>query len=52
MIEFKLGTNIKAGHKIKTVEGWRKVLSITDEGVKVKEGTVKFGETIYGWRAA
>lgn len=49
---FKLGTNIKPGQKIKTAIGWRKVLSVTDEGVETKDGTVKFGETIYGWKAA
>lgn len=48
---FKLGTNIQEGHKIKTQWGWRKVLGVTDEGAKVKEGIVKFGETVFGWKA-
>jgi hypothetical protein len=48
---FKLGTNIQEGQKIKTQWGWRKVLGVTDEGAKVKEGVVKFGETVFGWKA-
>jgi hypothetical protein len=48
---FKLGTNIKVGNKIKTSTGWRKVLDVTDEGAKTKDGIVKFGETVYGWKA-
>lgn len=47
---FKLGTNIQVGHQIKTANGWRKVIEITEEGAKVKEGIVKFGETVYGWK--
>ena len=47
---FTLGTNIKAGQQIKTAKGWRKVLSVTDEGAETKDGTVKFGETVYGWK--
>ena len=49
---FKLGTNIKAGQQIKTAKGWIKVLSVTDEGAETKDGMVKFGETVYGWKAA
>lgn len=49
---FKLGTNIKAGQQIKTAKGWRKVLSVTDEGVETKDGLIKFGETVYGWKFA
>ena len=48
---FTLGTNIKAGQQIKTANGWRKVLSVTDAGAETKDGTVKFGETVYGWKA-
>lgn len=47
---FKLGTNIQAGQKIMTKDGWRKVLDVTEEGAKVKEGVIKFGETVYGWK--
>jgi hypothetical protein len=48
---FKLGTNIKAGQQIKTSAGWRKVIHVTDEGAETKDGIVKFGETVYGWKA-
>lgn len=51
-MRFKLGTNIKAGQQIKTKNGWRKVLSVTDEGAEVKDGLIKFGDTIFGWKAA
>lgn len=47
---FKLGKNIQVGHKIKTSHGWRKVLSISDKGAQVKEGDIKYGDTVYGWR--
>ena len=49
---FRLGKNIKVGQKIRTASGWRKVLSVTDEGAKTKDGVIKFGETVYGWKAA
>jgi len=47
---FTLGTNIEAGQKIKTALGWRKVKSVSDEGAIVKEGLIKFGATVYGWK--
>jgi len=47
---FKLGTNIKAGQQIKTASGWRKILSVTDEGAETKDGLIKFGEIVYGWK--
>lgn len=47
---FTLGTNIKVGHKIKTSCGWRKVKELTAEGVLVKEGIIKFGDILYGWK--
>ncbi len=50
MMTFKLGKNIKQGQKIKTAFGWRKVKSVSDTGATVKEGEVKFGETVYGWK--
>jgi hypothetical protein len=49
---FKLGSAIKVGHQIKTEQGWRKVLSVTEEGVTTKDGLIKFGTTVYGWKAA
>ena len=49
---FKLSGNIKVGQQIKTVDGWRKILSINQDGAIIKDGTVKFGELIYGWKAA
>ncbi len=49
-MNLKLGTNIEVNQKIKTENGWRKVLEVTEEGAKVKEGIVKFGETVYGWK--
>ena len=48
---FTLGTNIKVGQKIKTGYGWRKVKKIVNDGALVKEGFIKFGSTIYGWKA-
>jgi hypothetical protein len=48
---FTLGNNIQAGQKIKTSNGWRKVKSVTDDGVEVKEGVIPFGATIHGWKA-
>ncbi len=48
---FKLSTGIKVGHKIKTINGWRKVREVTDEGALVREGIIKFGETVCGWKA-
>jgi len=48
---FKLGRNIKEGQKIKTRNGWRKVRVVYWKGVIIKEGLIKFGETIYGWRS-
>ena len=50
-MSFKLGRNIKTGQKILTPSGWRKILEVTETGARVKEGIVKFGETIYGWKA-
>jgi len=49
---FKLGTNIKPGQQIKTSNGWRIVIVVTDEGAKTKDGIVKFGETVHGWKGA
>ena len=46
-----LGTNIEAGQKIRTAWGWRKIQSVTSEGAVVKEGLVKFGEPVFGWKA-
>ena len=51
-MRFKLGTNIQAGQKIKTGDGWRKIKEVTDDGAIVKEGLIHFGNTIYGWKAS
>lgn len=48
---FKLSKSIQAGQKIKLQQGWRKVLSVTSDGVTVKEGLVKFGDTVLGWKS-
>jgi hypothetical protein len=48
---YKLGENIKAGNKIKTENGWRKVKKVVPGGVWVSEGVIKFGSVIYGWKA-
>jgi len=50
MMNFKLGTNIESGQKIKTLHGWRKVKEVTIEGAVVKEGIIKFGDIVYGWK--
>lgn len=52
MMAFKLSRSIAVGQQIKTANGWRKVLEVTDEGAKVKDGIVKFGDTVYGWKSA
>jgi len=49
---FKLSTNIQAGQKIKTRNGWRKVKEVTQEGAVVKEGVILFGETVFGWKSS
>jgi len=48
---FTLSESVKASQKIKTSLGWRKVLSVGASGVMVKEGLVRFGEVVYGWKA-
>jgi len=49
-VTFTLSNNIKKGQSIKTSCGWRKVKTVTNEGAVVKEGLIKFGETVYGWK--
>ena len=49
---FKLGENIKVGHKIKTLNGWRKVKDVTDKGAIVKEGLIEFGSTVFGFKSS
>lgn len=46
-----LGKNVLAGQRIKTRWGWRKIKEVTDEGAVVKEGVVKFGAPVFGWKA-
>lgn len=48
---FTLSKSIKVGQKIKTDSGWRKVKEVTDDGVIVKEGLIKFGSRVFGWKA-
>lgn len=48
---FKLGTNVQPDQRIKTVKGWRKVLTVLDDGVQVSDNIIEFGATIYGWKA-
>jgi hypothetical protein len=50
-MRFRLSNNIKAGQKIKTAYGWRKVREVTKDGAIVKEGLVRFGHPVYGWKA-
>lgn len=45
-----LSDNVKIGQKIRTCNGWRKILEINETGVLVKEGQVSFGHTILGWK--
>ena len=48
---FKLSKSIAVGQKIRTSDGWMTVIEVTDEGAVTKSGIVKFGETVYGWKA-
>ena len=50
-MNFKLGKNIEVGQKIKTSNGWRKILAVLGEGAVLKDETVKFGATVYGWKS-
>lgn len=47
---FTLNDTIKIGQKIKTINGWRKIKEVTEEGAIVKEGVIKFGQIVYGWK--
>jgi len=49
-VEFKLSNSIRVGQKINTKEGWMKVLEVTTTGARTKNGEVKFGDTVYGWK--
>jgi hypothetical protein len=49
-MNYKLGSNVQAGQKIKTLNGWRKIISVGETGVTVKGAVILFGETIYGWK--
>ena len=49
-MDYRLSNQVKVGQKIKTSNGWRRITSLTNEGVYVREGFVKFGDTIYGWK--
>lgn len=51
IMKMVLGKNVLAGQKIKTLFGWRKIKEVTDEGAVVKEGVVKFGAPVFGWKA-
>ena len=51
-MKFTLSTNIEIGQKIKTANGWRKIKEITEDGAMVKEGLIRFGDTVYGWKAS
>jgi hypothetical protein len=49
-MRYKLSTSIQVGHQIKTANGWRKVIAVTETSVKTKDGEVKFGDFIDGWK--
>lgn len=46
-----LGKNILPGQRIRTTNGWRKVKEVNEDGALVSDGLIKFGETIWGWKA-
>ena len=48
---FKLGNAIKVGQKIHTSAGWLVVTDVTEFGAMTKVGLIKFGETVFGWKA-
>ena len=49
-MKYTLSSNVLAGQMIKTLNGWRKVISVGETGVTVKGAVILFGETIYGWK--
>jgi hypothetical protein len=50
-MNYKLGSTVQTGEKIKTSKGWRKIISVLETGVTIKGDFISFGETIYGWKA-
>jgi preprotein translocase subunit YajC len=48
---FKLSKSIQVGQKIHTGAGWAVVTEVTEEGAVTKHGLIKFGDTVYGWKA-
>lgn len=50
-MQFKLGKNIQIGNKLKTMFGWEVVIDVTDEGALTKRTLIKFGDTVWGWKA-
>ena len=47
---FTLSSSVVKGNKINTTFGWRVVKEVTDEGAIIKEGLIKFGTRISGWK--
>lgn len=51
-MKFTLSKNVKAGNKIKTNNGWRVVKEVNYDGIIVKEGHIKFGSEVFGWKSS
>lgn len=51
IMDMTLGKSIAKGQKIRTYSGWRTVLEVTEDGARLKEGVLEFGQTIFGWKA-
>lgn len=49
-MKFTLSDSVKVGQKIKTVNGWRKIIKITETSAIVKDDIINFGDRIYGWK--
>ena len=48
-MNYKLGTNVKVGDKIRLKTGWTTIIRIKEDGVEVPAGFVAYGWEIYGW---
>jgi len=50
-MDIKLGTNVRAGQQILVWGSWHKITEVNEHGAMTKNGLVKFGEAVGGWKA-